>query len=77
MRKPANWPKEGQERVVTGFLFLPRTLRTGRNSTTFETRWLERTSWVQRASVHNRSYWWSTIFWVAPVDGAVEVHVPK
>ena len=39
--------RDGEEKVVSGFLFFPKTL-VNKETGKMETRWLERTSWVRK-----------------------------
>ncbi len=59
MRWSKDWqPVDGEMRVVTKFLWLPKKLG-------HETRWLERASWNIKATVLSTGvYWWSATGWL-------------
>jgi len=63
-KKPV--PKDGEERVVTKFLWLPKTLRLPKTLDQ-ERRWLERASWLQKAlhftDGYGYYYEWNDVCW--------------
>lgn len=63
MRRDANYPTNGAREVVTKFLIFPKTLRTFPGSPVFETRWLEKASWIEEAHVYTNGFWWSSVSW--------------
>jgi len=62
-------PSSQPDRIKTGFLLFPKTLPASRFSYDLETRWLERSSWVQAwtgerwPGQKNMSYYWKSVRW--------------
>lgn len=56
-------PKDGETRIVKGFLFLPKTLWNPRKKQT-ETRWLEGASWKQVYDSSGDFSMWISEEWV-------------
>lgn len=56
MKFNRQWPIEGQQRIKTRFLWMPKTINR-------QTRWLETASWVQRATVMPEIYFWVDECW--------------
>ena len=59
--KPRILPQEGNLRIITRFLWLPKTLPLDRTKTNVvQTRWLERASWFQlrEPDYQGGSYWY-------------------
>jgi hypothetical protein len=60
----SKWPKQGETRVRSGFLWLPMTIDR-------ETRWLERATWEERVSYYGprgqcnvTSFQWNPDKWI-------------
>ena len=57
------WPTEDEERVRSGWLLLPKTMRNRQLGKT-EMRWLERATWAETFMIFTGKSGWYQTHWI-------------